>query len=169
MGQPLRGELLPPPGPGRPSNYNLKVLAKLIEAFQHGFNNKEAAWYAGISEDTYYEWKNTKPGFSELMDEAKSSVRRLAKFNIVKGMRAGDTNLSKWWLEHTDPEFKNKVEVETPDSSKHDETRDKIKDFLDAPTSYSGEAESDAAGGEPTTADAETGRVEVAPAPTDIS
>ncbi len=113
------------------TEYTPTKIAKFIEAFNNGYSITEACQYAGIHRDTYYGWLEKYPDFARKMEEAKLMVNRRAKEIIVKSIADGNTNDAKWWLEHKDPDFKNKAVVEIDPTTKTLE--DKIREFLDDP------------------------------------
>lgn len=171
------GKLPPPPGiefeivkpneGGAPTVYTPHVVGRLVAAFNNGFNIKEACQYAGIHRDTYYAWLETKPGFSDMMEESRTAVNRKAKQVIVDAIQAGDVSSGKWWLERRDPEFKAKGEMDVGPKI-HTETRDKIREFLDDDTDFD-QAGADVASAESGAGNAATGTGEVAQTTPDIS
>lgn len=144
-----------------PYKYNDKTVAKLVAAFNNGYNISEACHYASIDRTTYYDWIKAMDGFEALMDQAKELPNRLAKETVMTAIKDGDTNSARWWLDRRDPEFKPKAELDNQVGLK--ETREKIGEFLDDDDS------TDAIGEQPITADAPTPTDEVAITPSDIS
>lgn len=63
-----------PPGPrgGAPSHYTLPTIAKILNGIKGGMSYKAAANLADVSEDQFYEWKNSKPDFARLVDKANA-------------------------------------------------------------------------------------------------
>ena len=113
------------------TEYTPTKITKFVEAFNNGYSIAEACQYAGVHRDTYYSWIKKYPGFEEKMNVAKLMINRRAKEIVVKSIIDGNTSNAKWWLEHKDPDFKNKSAVELNPAIKTFE--DKIKDFLDDP------------------------------------
>lgn len=180
MTEPIEGEVVDQPTPttpiepdnpvamlivrknprGRPTSMTIDVVSKLLAAFNNDYNITQACAYAGISRETYYKWCEDNPVFSDKMAEAKEAPNRRAKEVVVGAINEGDANLAFRWLERRDPDYKPKAEVDN--APKHEETRKKIKDFLD---DNSADADSE----QLTTTDTAEARGEVAGAPTDIS
>lgn len=134
------------------TSYDLTVTAKLIEAFNNRYNITEACHYAGITRQTYYNWLEWHAEFANKMEQAKMMPNRRAKEVVIKAIDEGDVNTAKWLLDRTDPDFKAKLEVDPGERSR--QTRDKIKEFLNEPTSYETPANNDAGGSEPAQSDA---------------
>jgi hypothetical protein len=84
---------------GRPSKYTPEVVTKLVAAFNMGFNDSEAAAYAGISRKTFYEYMCDKPDFRNRINRAKIEPTIKAKEIIVNALNKGDVSAAKWWLE----------------------------------------------------------------------
>lgn len=129
---PLEGELINSPGPGRPTEYSEETVKLFEFAFGEGYNITEACQYVGISRETYYSWLEKHEGFSDKMEWAKGRLNRLAKEAIRDSLKAKDPNTARWFLDRRDPDFKPKTEV-TPNLGA-EETRNKIKEFLDEPS-----------------------------------
>lgn len=105
---------------GRPKISKERV-SKLEEGFKRAFNVTEACLYAGISRETYYDYMAKDKRFSDKMEFAKRFVYMEAKQNIIKKLiNEDDVELSKWWLEKKDADFKtsdvniNNQQVVTP-------------------------------------------------------
>lgn len=144
-----------------PYKYGPVVVEKLSEAFGKSYSVIEACQFAGIHKDTYYKWLKEIPEFEGLMATAKAQPLKKAKEVINIALTANDVGTAKWLLERRDPDFKPKAEVDNNIGLQ--ETRKKIGDFLDDDDSPNDVGE------QPTAADADTARGEVAEAPTDIS
>lgn len=146
---------------GRPTKMTVAVVSKLLAALNNDYTIQQACAYAGIGSKTYYRWCEENKYFRQRMSEAKDMPLRRAREVVIGAINAGDANLGFRFLERRDPEYKPKAEVDNkPELT---ETREKIKEFLDDDDS------SNAGSEQPTTADSETARGEVAEAPTDIS
>jgi succinate dehydrogenase flavin-adding protein (antitoxin of CptAB toxin-antitoxin module) len=87
------------PKRGRPSKMTPQVVTKLVAAFNMGYNDTEAALYAGISRKTYYDWLLDNPDFRNKINKAKTLPSTKAKEVIVNALNSGDMNAAKWWLE----------------------------------------------------------------------
>lgn len=157
---PVEGEVVSQTTPVYLTKHPEDTVRLLEAAFNNMFNITEACQYAGISRETYYQWLADDDVFSFRMSVAQQAPNKKAKENILKALQEGDTNVSRWYLERKDPDFKNKAELSVDPT--HQQTRDKIKDFLN-------DKSRDDVGEQPTTANADTGTGDVATTPTDIS
>ena len=54
---------------------------------------------------------NKHPTVRQAWENENSKVSDRAKHNIVKAIHGGDLQMSKWWLQVKDPEFKPKSEL----------------------------------------------------------
>lgn len=158
-------ELMPSDVGGAPTKYTPLVVNKLEAAFNNGFNISEACQYAGISRETYYNWLDIQDGFSDKMAQAQSAPNRKAKEVVITAINDGDANLAFRYLQARDPDFKPKFEGELAHGMQ--ETRNKIKEFLDDGSDINTGA--DATSAEPVATDTSSTGSEVAQTPTDIS
>lgn len=74
---------------------------------------KDAAALAGISYETFCDWRRRFPEFSEAIEKAMAKGVA-ARLKIISTAAAkGDINAAKWWLEHVKPESfaKSRIEV----------------------------------------------------------
>lgn len=55
--------------------YSEELTNEICQYLREGDSQKVAAMKAGIAEDTFYEWMNTKPEFSESVKKAKEEFR----------------------------------------------------------------------------------------------
>lgn len=151
---------------GRPTDMTPSLVTKLIAAFNNGFNVVEACQYGGISKQTYYRWLKEDSEFSDLMEHAKMAPNRKAKEIVVQAINGGDAQLAFRYLQARDPDFKPKFEGELAHGLQ--ETREKIKDFLDDGTDLD-QTGTDVSGTEHSATPADSGSGEVAQTPPDIS
>lgn len=151
---------------GRPTDMTPSTVTKLMAAFNNGFNVQEACFYSGISKQTYYRWLKEDPDFSDLMERAKSAPNSKAKEIVIQAINGGDAQLAFRYLQARDPDFKPKFEGELAHGLQ--ETREKIKDFLDDGTDLD-QAGADVSGAEPTASTAGNGSSQVAQVTPDIS
>lgn len=97
---------------GRPTSMTAAVVSKLEYGFMKGLNVTECCHYADISRQTFYQYLEKNPSFSDRIDELRSNPSTKAKLNVVEAIENGDTDLSKWWLERRSrDEFSTKQEV----------------------------------------------------------
>lgn len=146
---------------GRPTKFDEILVGKLEAAFHNGFNITEACQYAEIDRTTFYDWLAQDDIFSYRMSVAQAAPNKAAKALVIGAIQKGDANLAFRYLERRDPDFKPKAEVNT--DPEQQQTRDKIKGFLDD------KSDLDDTGSQPTATDTTEPRGEVAGAPTDIS
>lgn len=97
---------------GRPTKMTAGTLRKLEELFVRGLSDEEACLLADIGTSTLYDYCRDNPQFSERKELLKQRVKTRAKFNISKAIEDGDVDLSKWYLERRDKDFKTKQSVE---------------------------------------------------------
>lgn len=74
---------------------------------------KDAAALAGISYETFCDWRRKFPEFSEAIEKAMAEGVA-ARLKIISTAAAkGNINAAKWWLEHVKPESfaKSRIEV----------------------------------------------------------
>lgn len=160
MTEALEGEIVNLPPKSRLTKQDENIVLLLETAFHNGYNITEACQHADITRQTYYNWLADDDVFSYRMSVAQSALNRKAKTNVFEAINEGDPNISLRYLTLRDPDFKPKAEIDTnPDL---DETRQKLKDFLD-------DNSTDAVSEQPPVAPAPEVRGEVAEAPTDIS
>ena len=95
---------------------NFEETVKLLdEAFLMDCSIEEACFLANISRQTYYNWIDSFPYLKERFDNLKSNLRLKAKKNISRELNNGDKELSKWYLERRDKDFKPKSDITTAD------------------------------------------------------
>lgn len=87
----------------RPTKYTDETLDKLLKSIAVGAPYTHACNYAGISFETFNEWRKDKPEFSELVKEAegKAVTGWLAK--IEKAASDGNWQAAAWKLERRYP------------------------------------------------------------------
>ncbi|WP_024407935.1 hypothetical protein [Streptococcus suis] len=97
---------------GRPTKMTQGTVKKLEEAFLRGLSDEEACLYANISKPTLYDYCKKNPQFTDRKELLKQRIKTRAKLNISKAIEDGDIDLSKWYLERKDDEFKTKTKLE---------------------------------------------------------
>ena len=102
---------------GRKSKYTPETVDKITQAIRLGATYKLACDYAGISEDTFANWKRLHSDFSEAIKTAEGGavVGWLAK--IEKAATEGNWQAAAWKLERRYPDMygRQRVEVSGPD------------------------------------------------------
>ena len=54
---------------GRPTKYRKEMCEEVIRFMAQGFSKAECSAHLGISEETFHQWKKSKPEFSEAVKE----------------------------------------------------------------------------------------------------
>lgn len=88
---------------GRKSKYTEETVKTIIDAVLQGVPYRHAAAIAGISEDTFHDWKVKKPEFSEAIKgaEGKAVAGRLAR---IRQAEPDHWQAAAWWLERKYPQ-----------------------------------------------------------------
>lgn len=97
---------------GRPTKMTQSMVGKLESFFIRGLSDREACLLANINPDTLYTYCKEHPEFSERKELLKERVKTRAKLNISNAIEDGDIDISKWYLERRDKDFKVKQSVE---------------------------------------------------------
>src|SRR5436853_5871768 len=100
---------------GRPPTDWEKAYPILINAFQNGLNIMQACLQADISRETYRLKCEADESFLAKMETAQQRSLIKARQNIVAAVEAGDKDLSKWYLERKDRDFKPKTDITSDD------------------------------------------------------
>lgn len=94
----------------KPKNVPEEVWSAVIEAWENGLSDREAAFRASRSTEkpiTASEikiWKKENPQIAELCEMLKDDLKATAKMNAAKLLKAGDDKTTRWYLEHKCPE-----------------------------------------------------------------
>lgn len=111
-----------------------KIVSDLRSGFMNGFTVEQCCIYAGLSRETYYQWRKASDIFAHTMDLAQNHVILKAKQNIVKAINSDnnpDIDLSKWWLERKSrKEFATRQEREHDASDELSKALDNLRNFL---------------------------------------
>lgn len=86
-------------------------VKELESYFIIGATDVEACFLAGISKQTLYNYQERYPEFVDRKEALKNMPKYKAKKNIVSELDKGDKDISKWYLEHKDSDFKNKTDI----------------------------------------------------------
>lgn len=96
---------------GRKESITPEKKDKLEEAFMLGCTDSEAMIHADVKSTAFYDYCNRHPNFAERKELLKEKPILKARVNIIKGLNAGDTELSKWYLEKKRKvEFSSRIE-----------------------------------------------------------
>lgn len=89
----------------RPTKYTPQTVKKITDALRMGATYELACGYAGISFETFSQWREKKPEFLEAVKEAEgaAAVGWLAK--IEKAANDGEWQAAAWKLERRYPEM----------------------------------------------------------------
>lgn len=97
---------------GRPTVMTKETVKKLEEAFILGYSDEKACFVAGITRQTLHNYCQENPKFFDRKELLKSTPELNAKKNIAEGIKNGDVDLSKWYLERKcKDEFSTKQDV----------------------------------------------------------
>jgi hypothetical protein len=98
------------------SKYTAEAHKTIVKAIKLGETYKGAAMAAGISERTFYEWREKHPRFLQAIEKATSEMRR-ANIEYIAKKAPTTWQAAAWLLERRFPnEFgRRSVEVSGPD------------------------------------------------------
>ena len=96
---------------GRRSKYTPETVDKLTQAIRLGATYVLACNYAGISQETFSQWRNTKPEFSEAITQAEgdAAIKWLA---LIEKHAQEQPQWAAWKLERRYPEMYGRQRVE---------------------------------------------------------
>lgn len=97
---------------GRPSKYRQSVIGTICSAVSDGTPFTHAAAIAGISYQTFCEWRKQFPEFSEAVEAARAKGVQARLRLILAAAEGGDVSSARWWLEHVFPEHFSRNRVE---------------------------------------------------------
>ena len=109
-------------------NFSPEHLYSLEHSLADGLNNREACFLADISEAWFYKVLKTRPDLVEKFEALKDSPKIKAKKNIKQKIDEGDVNISQWYLERRDPDFKPKQEFGF--DKKYDDVLSEVKGVI---------------------------------------
>lgn len=97
---------------GRRTKYTPETVDKITQAIRLGATYRLACDYAGISEETFSQWRNTKPEFSEAIHQAEgdAAIKWLA---LIEKHAVDLPQWAAWKLERRYPDMygRNRVEL----------------------------------------------------------
>jgi hypothetical protein len=129
-----------PPGTkrvGRPTKLNREVMTKIINAIRTGCYMETAAFYAGASKQSLYEWlKKGNRGECDLCVEFLDAVNKaladaeLTDVDNIRKHAANDWRASAWRLERKNPQrWGTKVAVSATDKE-HKDADESINEII---------------------------------------
>ena len=86
----------------RKTKYNPELLDKICSALRAGNTRKASAEYAGITEETFYQWMKHNLSFLSAIKKAEADAEVSAVAIIKKAMPETWT-AAAWWLERRKP------------------------------------------------------------------
>ncbi len=104
-------------GAGRNTLMTEDKVKELEGYFSVGATDLEACFLAGISKQTLYNYQEKYPEFVDRKEALKNMPKYKAKKNIVGELDKGDKDISKWYLERKDNDFKNKTDITSNDET----------------------------------------------------
>lgn len=87
------------------------TLTMLMDCWEKGYTTASTAAEVGVSSVTIMNWMKAYPELRELREICNSKLNAMARRNIHKALSKGSIDVSKWYLEKTDPEFKKNPDV----------------------------------------------------------
>lgn len=87
---------------GRKSKYTPETVDKLLSVLRAGATIKDACAYVGISQETFFQWVNRKPEFSEAVKKAQSESL-IEAVTIIRLAAKNNWTAAAWLLERKDP------------------------------------------------------------------
>ena len=94
----------------KPEKVNDDIWTAVIEAWENGLSDREAAFRASrytnipLTANEIKQWKKDDPRIAELCEMLKDDLKATAKMNAAKLLKAGDDKTTRWYLEHKCPE-----------------------------------------------------------------
>lgn len=88
-----------PRGPGQPTKYTPERIARILGYLRLGNTRKAAGLASGISHETFSQWLNRYPEFSEAVENAEAEAELAHVGNVLQAAGKGAWQASAWWLE----------------------------------------------------------------------
>lgn len=80
--------------------YCKEIVEEICGYIEKGNSHKDAATLCDISQDTFYEWKNTRPEFSEKLKKAEAACKaRVISTMQIAAQDVKTWTAAAWWLE----------------------------------------------------------------------
>lgn len=92
--------------PGRPTKLTPETMELLGQCLSENLSVNHACMLAGISTATFYRHYQENEGFKAKMDVAQEMTRISARRTIHEAIKNGSAKASMYYLDRTDPEFK---------------------------------------------------------------
>lgn len=92
----------------RKSKYTPETVAKIMEAIRSGATYELAAGYAGITFQTFNEWRKAKPEFSDALTRAEGAGA-MTWLQMIEAAAPVDWRAAAWKLEHRYPHMYGKT------------------------------------------------------------
>lgn len=102
---------------GRPTVMTEATLQKLEDAYTNDATDEQACFLANIGTSTLYKYQEEHPEFVERKHALKNNIKYRAKMNIKKAIEENDKDITKWYLERKDKEFKPKSDITSDDEA----------------------------------------------------
>lgn len=78
--------------------FSPEIIKEICTAIREGSSQKDAATLAGISEETFHQWKRNKPEFSEPLLKAELECKN-RNIKIIQKAAITTWQAGAWWLE----------------------------------------------------------------------
>lgn len=94
----------------KPEKVNEDIWLAVIQAWENGLSDREAAFRASRTTDKplqaseIKQWKKENPQVAELCEMLKDDLKATAKMNAARLLKSGDDKTTRWYLEHKCPE-----------------------------------------------------------------
>lgn len=94
----------------KPKDVNEDIWLAVIEAWENGLSDREAAFRASrttekpLTASEIKQWKKDDRNIAELCEMLKDDLKATAKINAAKLLKQGDDKTTRWYLEHKCPE-----------------------------------------------------------------
>ena len=124
---------------GRPTKYTPEAVKIITDAIKEGLSFRDSCAMAGISEDTFADWRKDKADFSEAVEKAVAefkkqnliAIRAAGLKKLKDGSLSGSWQANAWLLERRFPqEFGRTVQEQVGKDGgaiKHEHTIDMSK------------------------------------------
>lgn len=104
---------------GRKTKYTDEVVGRILYALEKGATYELACHYAGISFETFNEWRKAKPEFSEQVKLAEGSAALGWLAVIERAADDGQWQAAAWKLERRYPHMYGRTVQETHGKHEH--------------------------------------------------